>query len=171
MCRHGDCNWDTSEGGLSASSPTRAQKLPCSPGVYTHPNVICRKFHRWSPFNETCTAIKCPRERGTEYQKGKRHRVSKEQTRCNLACSREWPCAEDPRRDIFPSDCHGLLPRRLPPPCAPPLAHAAVTPPPTMAKLKPHSRPALPGIVSSQNSTNLGAITRNYPEWGWSALE
>lgn len=109
--------------------------------------------------------------RGTEYQKGKGHRVSKEQIRCDLVCSREWPSAEDPRHDIFPSDCRGLLPRRLPPPCAPPPAHAAVTPPPTMAKLKPHSRPALPGIVSSQNFTNLGAITRNYPEWGWSALE
>ena len=96
MCRHGDCNWDTSEGGLSASSPTRAQKLPCSPRVYTHPYVICRKFHRWSPFSETCTANKCPRERSTEYQKGKGHRVSKERV---LACSREWPSAEDPRRD------------------------------------------------------------------------
>ena len=88
----------------------------------------------------------------------KGHRVSNERIRCDLACSREWPSAEDPRLDIFPSDCRGLLPRGLPPPYAPPPAHAAVTPPPTMAKLKPKSRPALPGIVSSQNFTNLGAI-------------
>lgn len=74
--------------------------------------------------------------------KGKGWSVSKKQILCDLACSRECPCAECPYPDIFPSDRHALLPRRLPLPCPSLPAHAAVTLPPNMAGLKLQSRPA-----------------------------
>lgn len=104
--------------------------------------------------------------------KEKGGRISKEPILCDLARFREYPSAAYPGPDIFPSGWCDLLPRGLPLPVPLSLSTLhSVTLPPNMAQLKLHSRP--PSQVSSlfQNFTNLGAIPRNYPEWGCSALE